>query len=75
MTPDQQKYFDTKFEALDQRLASGDKRFDRFDKRFDELQKYAEALTLHLDRHKTVWKVMAIIGTVVSFVVGLIYQK
>lgn len=69
MTPEE-KYFDVKFEALDQRLASGDKRFDKFDKRFDELQPFIKALTLHLDRHKTVWKVMAVIASIVTFVVG-----
>jgi hypothetical protein len=56
---------------VDSRLDSGDDKFDEISESLRELKNYGEALTLHLERHRTVRWVIGAIGGITTLVVGI----
>lgn len=56
---------------VDARLDIGDDKFDEINETLKDLRIYGEALTLHLDRHRTVRWVMGIMGGITTLLVGI----
>jgi hypothetical protein len=71
VTPDQTEKLFKFIGKVEARLNSGDDKFDEINETLKALKTYGEALTLHLDRHKTVRWVVGIIGSVTTLVVGV----
>jgi hypothetical protein len=56
---------------VDSRLDSGDKNFEEINEALKDLKTYGEALTIHLERHRTVRWVIGVTGGIATLVLGI----